>query len=94
MSYDSIALTNLYGIDTLNTFSWIGFSREEFKQLLILFDHLVNNKCFEKINHSYPFIFNYSTDVTEMDIVSVLQKDGVPILLDIESKNGDDSLRS
>ena len=33
-SYDSISLQNMRGINPFVSFSWIGFSREEFKSLM------------------------------------------------------------
>ena len=88
-SIDSIALQNLRGINVFNTFSWIGFSREEFKHLLSLFVYLDDNGFFSSVQNDHPFIFNYSTDITEMDIAVVLENDSGVYFLDVESKNGD-----
>ena len=89
-SYDSISLQNMRGINPFVSFSWIGFSREEFKNILSLFVFLCNNNFFKSIEDNHPFIFNYSTDVTEMDIAAVLEDDSDIYFLDVETKNGDD----
>lgn len=89
-SYDSISLSNLHGIEAFHSFSWIGFSREEFRNLLSLTHFLVESNCFTSIPNSYPFVFNYSTDITEMDIVSVFSDNKQPVFIDLETKNGDD----
>lgn len=87
-SFDTISLQNLRGIDVFNSFSWIGFSKEEFGNLLALFVHLDSEGFFRNISDKHKFIFNYSTDVTEMDIAGVLKsKEGDLYFLDIESKN-------
>ena len=89
-SIDTISLQNLRGINVFSSFSWTGFSKEEFKSLLSLFVYLDENKFFEKIQNNHPFIFNYSTDITEMDIAAVLEDDNSVYFLDIETKNGED----
>ena len=89
-SIDSISLQNLHGINVFNSFSWNGFTKEEFKCLLSLFVYLDKNGFFSKIQDNHPFIFNYSTDVIEMDIVIVLEDGNDTYFLDIESKNGED----
>ncbi len=89
-SIDTINGNNLHGIDYFNAFSWKGFTKEEFKNLLKLFVFLDKENCFSIFNDKQTFIFNYSTDVTEFDITTVAEKDGNPILIDIESKNGTD----
>ena len=87
-SLDSISLQNLHGINVFNSFSWIGFSREEFKNLLSLFSYLNDNHFFDCVSDEHTFVFNYSTDITEMDIVSVLENKKDVYFIDIESKNG------
>lgn len=89
-SIDSINGNNLHGIDYFNAFSWKGFTKEEFKSLLKLFVYLDSSNVFSIFSDDQTFIFNYSTDVTELDIATVAEKDGKPILIDIESKNGED----
>lgn len=89
-SIDTINGNNLHGIDYFNAFSWKGFTKEEFKNLLKLFVYLDSSNVFSIFSDDQTFIFNYSTDVTELDIATVAEKDGKPILIDIESKNGED----
>lgn len=88
-SIDSISIANLRGLEAFVAFSWKGFVKEEFKNNLSLFSFLLNNGFFTNINDSHTFVFNYSTDITEMDIVTVLTDGEKQIFLDIESKNGD-----
>ena len=85
-SYDD--LPNFYGIDTFKSFSWIGFSRDEFKNLLSLFCSLLDLGCFENTDNYHPFIFHYSTEITEMDIVTVLNGEK-PVFVDKKKKNCD-----
>ena len=89
-SIDTIALQNLRGINVFNSFSWIGFSKEEFKNLLSLFVYLDDSGFFKNINNNHHFIFNYSTDITEMDIAVVLEDKKDIFFIDIETKNGED----
>ena len=87
-SIETINSNNLHGIESFNAFSWKGFTKQEFKSLLNLFVSLDNEDCFRIFSDDQTFIFNYSTDVTELDIVTIAEKDSNPILIDIESKNG------
>lgn len=89
-SIDSINVNNLHGIDAFNAFSWKGFKKEELKNLINLFVYLDNNDFFKNFDDDKTYIFNYSTDVTEIDIVTIAEKDNNPILIDIELKNGDE----
>ena len=89
-SIDSIALQNLHGINAFNSFSWIGFSKDEFKNLLSLFVFLDDGGFFKNVQNLHPFIFNYSTDITEMDIAVTLEDDSNVFFVDIEAKNGED----
>ena len=89
-SIGAINDNNLHGIDCYNAFSWKGFTKEEFKNLLKLFVYLDYSNVFSIFSDDQIFIFNYSTDVTEIDIATVAEKDGRPIIIDIESKNGKD----
>lgn len=89
-SIDSISVASLRGLESFVSFSWKGFSKEEFKNNLSLFVFLLDNDFFSSFDNDYPFVFNYSTDITEMDIVTVLTNGEKQIFLDIESKNGED----
>lgn len=89
-SIDTINANNLRGIDYFNTFSWKGFTKEEFKNLLKLFVRLDSSNIFSIFSDEQTFIFNYSTDITEIDIATVAKNDEKPVLIDIESKNGGD----
>lgn len=89
-SLDTISLQNLRGIDVFNSFSWIGFSKDEFNNLLSLFVHLDQDGFFANVSDYHNFIFNYSTDITEMDIAAVFKSNNDLYFLDIESKNGSD----
>ena len=89
-SIDSITINELKGINPLRSFSWEGFSKQEFKNLLILLFELIDRGMFESVDNFHNFVFNYSTDVTEMDIVTVFQYNEEPLFIDIEGKNGDD----
>lgn len=87
---DDIPLGTLRGLDVFNSFNWIGFSKNEFKSLLSLFDVLISTGCFARVEDDHLFVFNYSTDVAEMDIASVVRMDDRRVFIDIESKNGSD----
>ena len=45
-SLDSINGNNLHGINYFNSFSWKGFTKEEFKNLLKLFVYLDSSNAF------------------------------------------------
>lgn len=87
---DAIPLAMLRGLDVFNSFNWIGFSKNEFKSLLSLFGALISTGCFERVKDDHLFVFNYSTDVAEMDIASVVRMGDKQVFVDIESKNGND----
>ncbi len=89
-SIDSISVASLHGLESFVSFSWKGFSKEEFKNNLSLFVVLLDNGFFSSFDNDHTFVFNYSTDITEMDIVTVLTNGEKEVFLDIESKNGDD----
>lgn len=89
-SIDNINKTNLSGLECFNSFSWKGFNKEEFKNLLNLFVNLNNQHLFDNISDNQTFIFNYSTDITELDIVTIMKSNDKAVLIDIESKNGND----
>lgn len=90
-SIDGISKNTLTGIESLNTFSWQGFNKEEFKNLLRLFTKLEQTGILDAFGNRQTFVFNYSTDVTELDIVTVCSYHGEPILIDLESKNDVDT---
>ena len=90
-SIDSISVASLHGLESFVSFSWKGFSKEEFKNNLSLFLFLIDNGFFSSFDNDHTFVFNYSTDITEMDIVTVLTNGEKEVFLDIESKNGEDS---
>lgn len=82
-----IDVSKLRGIESFNSFQWNGFNNEEFYNLLDAFN-MFDKKLFLNCSDEYLFVFNYSTDVTEMDIVTVMSMDGEPIFIDVEIKNG------
>lgn len=90
-SIDTINSFNLHGLECFNSFNWKGFSKEEFKCLLNLFVLLDNNGYFKNFCNDHTFIFNYSTDITEIDIATIGEINSNPVLIDIESKNGTDN---
>ena len=69
-----------------DSYDWKNFKKEEFINIL---DGL--NILFEKF--AFPekqkFIFFYETDVTEMDVVTVIEYRNSPVFIDIEIKNGE-----
>lgn len=87
-SIGHIRVKELHGIDALNSVSWKGFSKKEFTNLLSLFVYLDKLSLFSRLPDDHVFVFNFSTDVTEMDITTVVEKDEQPVFVDIESKNG------
>lgn len=89
-SIDSISIASLRGLESFVSFSWKGFSKEEFKNNLSLFVFLIDSGFFSSFDNDHTFVFNYSTDITEMDIVTVLTNGEKEVFLDIESKNGED----
>lgn len=80
------------GIELFNIFSWSGFDKKEFINLINAFEYLKSCNVFKNINDDHIFVFNYSTDVTEMDIVTVLSDNIGHIFVDIEVKNGDQTV--
>lgn len=85
---NDIPLSDLQGgLRVFNDYQWDGFSMIEFKSLLALFSGLVEKGFFASVADEHLFVFNYSTDVTEMDIASVLQLGEARVFLDIESKD-------
>lgn len=92
-SIDNISKNTLMGLEHLNSFAWTGFNKEEFKNLLSLFTNLNEKGLFGNFGDSQVIVFNYSTDVTELDIVTMGMYDQAPILIDIESKNDNDDVK-
>ena len=78
------------GIESFNNYVWTGFDKREFFCLIDAYRYLENIGLFSNLNDENVFIFNYSTDVTEMDIVTVLSDENGPIFIDIEVKNSED----
>ena len=87
---DELTVKDIQGLDVFNSFAWTGFDLEEFKKILSLFITLVNQGFFENVDDHYQFVFNFSNEVTEMDIVTVLSNGEEKVLIDIEIKNGED----
>lgn len=80
----------LYGLDEFKKFCWGGFTKEEFTALISSMDFLYDAGALEKISDNQLFIFNYYTDVAEMDIATVLKDSNENnIILDIEYKSGE-----
>ena len=86
---ESITIDDLKGLDTFNDFSWNGFSLLEFNNLISLFSYLDSENLFMNVDSFHPFIFNYSNEITEMDIITVLSDGEAKVMLDIELKNGE-----
>lgn len=79
----------LHGLDEFKKFTWSNFVKQEFLALIKCMDILEERGIFSNISDSQLFIFNYYTDVTEMDIATVLtDNNGNNVILDIEYKSG------
>lgn len=88
---DDIPQSDLEGaLEPFGDFEWKSFRIDEFKGLLAVFASLIARKCFSNVSEEHLFVFNFSSGVTEMDIVTVLRIGGKGVFLDIETKNGDD----
>ena len=83
-----VDVSKFRGLDSFNGFQWSGFNNNEFYNLLRAFKKY-DDALFYKCSDDNLFVFNYSTDVTEMDIVTVMSAHGEPIFIDVEVKNGD-----
>lgn len=80
-------------IDPFIDFQWKGFKKAEFFQLISAFIALDSDNCFASLPDDYLFVFNFSNDVTEMDIATLLKtSDQKDVFLDIEVKNGDEAV--
>ena len=87
---DKLKTTMLQGIEEFKKFSWSNFVKQEFADLINCMNTLETAGIFNNINDNQLFIFNYYTDVTEMDIVTVLlDKEDTNIVIDIEFKSGE-----
>ena len=85
----NIKTSTLQGLEEFKKFNWSNFVKQEFESLIKCINDLENNNVLININDSQLFIFNYYTDVTEMDIATVLSdKEGNNIIVDIEYKSG------
>lgn len=85
----NLKASTLHGLDEFKRFTWSNFVKQEFSALIKCMDILDKNEMFNSINDSQLFIFNYYTDVTEMDIATVLtDKENNNVIVDIEYKSG------
>lgn len=79
----------LQALDVFNSFNWKNFKKDEFFQILNSLDVFLKNS---KLPENQLFVTFYETDVTEMDAVTVLEKENKPIFIDFEIKNGDENI--
>ena len=73
-------------LNVLNTFDWTTFKRDEFFEIISSMCELFNKVQF---TDNQEFVLFYTTDVTEMDAVTVLYFGDKPIFVDFEVKTGD-----
>ena len=84
--------TMLHGLDEFKRFTWSSFVKQEFAGLVSGLSYLFANSIFNELDDSQLFIFNYYTDVTEMDIVTVLKNvDNQNVIIDIEYKTEEEA---
>lgn len=83
-SKTKLTIDLLKSLDVFDAYNWSRFKKEEFNHAL---DSLI--MLFEKFsfNDKQKFILFYETDVTEMDVVTVIEIDKEPIFIDVEIKN-------
>lgn len=82
----------LRGLDEFKKFTWSSFVKQEFDSLINCIKILDENNIFPNINDKQLFIINYYTDVTEMDIVTVLSDDeNRNVIIDVEYKSGEEA---
>lgn len=81
----------LQGLEEFKKFTWSNFVKQEFSSLINCMFFLDKNGLFNNITDAQLFIFNYYTDVTEMDIATVLSRDDSNIIIDIEYKSGNEA---
>ena len=88
----NLKASTLHGLEEFKKFTWSNFIKQEFSALIDCINYLEKNSVLININTSQLFIFNYYTDVTEMDIATVLtDSDNKNVIIDIEYKSGIDS---
>ena len=83
----NLKTTMLNGLPEFKKFTWSSFNKQEFSGLINSMSILLNAGIFNTIGDSQLFIFNYYTDVTEMDIATVLtNKDNKNVIINVEYK--------
>lgn len=88
----NLKASTLQGLEEFKKFTWSNFVKQEFSALINCVNNLEKNGVLSNINDSQLFIFNYYTDVTEMDIATVLtDNNGNNVIVDIEYKSGADA---
>lgn len=89
---NNLTFNMLKGLDEFKKYSWSGFQKKELDCLIKAFGVLENNSILENISDNQLFIFNYSTDVTEMDIATVLKNEkNENVIIDIEFKSSEEA---
>lgn len=76
----------LKSLDIFDSYNWGTFKKDEFNYILDSLVNLFQNYIFDK---KQKFIIFYETDVTEMDVVTVLEINSEIVFIDIEIKNDD-----
>lgn len=88
----NIKTSTLQGLEEFKKFTWTNFVKQEFASFIKCLDELEKENIFNSISETQLFIFNYFTDVTEMDIATVLSdKDNNTVIIDIEYKSGSEA---
>lgn len=77
---------DIKGINEFENYDWREFDFEEFKTLIKAINILIISGAFSKLDDYQEFVFFYKTDVTELDIVTVLKYRKRTVLIDIEVK--------
>ncbi len=90
-SKNTLSIEDYKGLDTIGRFSWSGFALDEFQALIQLLVQLYDAGSFGNINEEHLFVLNFSTDVTEMDIVTVVNYKKKPLFIDVELKKGENN---
>lgn len=86
----NLKTSTLHGLDEFKKFTWSNFVKQEFSNLINCMSILDENGMLNNIDDSQLFIFNYYTDVTEMDIATVLTNEKEQnVIIDIEYKSGE-----
>lgn len=84
-----LKVSTLHGLNEFKKFTWSNFSKQEFSNLIKCLMFLEKKEIFGNLDNKQLFIFNYYTDVTEMDIATVLKdKNENNVIIDIEFKSG------